>query len=302
LPQRQFGGVGLMVKEPGIRLTFEEAKKWSAEGLHADRALQFAVACCNSLHIQTAYHMRIVSPAPQHVGLGTGTQLGMAIASALHAVARHDGKECNVVQMAALIGRGQRSAIGIHGFEHGGFLVEAGKRSDAEISPLLIHCDFPTEWSILLVVPRDLQGVHGSREAAAFSSLKREPVDERATEAMCRIVLLGMVPALIERDLETFGEALHEFNYRAGTMFRPFQGGVYSHPRVEQIVTCLREFGIPGVGQSSWGPATFAVTDQAHAAQTWLVRKGVISSDEAIIATPCNHGAETTIPTKSADG
>ena len=51
----------------------------------------------------------------------------------------------------------------------------------------------------------------------------------------CRLVLLGMLPALVERDFDSFGEALYDFNRRVGEMFRPWQGDLYAHPRVSAV-------------------------------------------------------------------
>jgi predicted sugar kinase len=39
---RQFGGVGLMVEAPGITITAESARSWTAEGPLAGRVLDFA--------------------------------------------------------------------------------------------------------------------------------------------------------------------------------------------------------------------------------------------------------------------
>src|SRR5208282_5500231 len=79
--------------------------------------------------------------------------------------------------------------------------------------------------------------------------------------ALCRLVVLGMLPALVEADLEAFGEAVHDFNARAGETFAAVQGGIYASPRGAEIVAFLRRSGIRGVGQSSWGPALFAVVE-----------------------------------------
>jgi beta-ribofuranosylaminobenzene 5'-phosphate synthase len=295
IPRRQFGGVGLMIDEPGIELTLEEAEEWSADGPLAERALQFAKVCSDSFDMRRAFHLHVVSAAPEHFGLGTGTQLGLAIAYALQAIARKNHINVNALHLAKIIGRGLRSHVGIHGFERGGLVVEAGKSADSPFSPLVAHHGFPTEWSILLIMPRDLQGIHGSREVNAFAHLKTLPADGRATESLCRLVLLGMLPALVERDLDTFGEALYDFNRRVGKLFQTAQGGLYAHPRVEQIVKCLREMGVKGVGQSSWGPATFAVVHGALADEVreQLVNKGTIDADEAIITRSGNPGYTT---------
>ena len=153
---RHFGGVGLMVEHPGIALTVAPAPDWSASGPCAERALAFAQAASAGLGIRQAFEINVERCPPEHIGLGTGTQLGLAVARAI-ALASERG-DIAVAGLAKLIGRGRRSALGIHGFTHGGFLVEAGKGDPNAISPLVAHVPFPPEWSILLVMPRGLRG------------------------------------------------------------------------------------------------------------------------------------------------
>src|SRR4029077_15922503 len=128
------------------------------------------------------------------------------------------------------------------------------KGAHSSVAPLLAHADFPQCWSIVLVLPKGEKGRCGIAEEQAFARL-----DGGATDVLCRLVLLGMLPALIEVDLPAFGEALYEFNRRVGEMFKPWQRGVYGNPRTAEIVKFFRDNGVPGVGQSSWGPAVFAI-------------------------------------------
>ncbi len=81
-----------------------------------------------------------------------------------------------------------------------------------------------------------------------------------------------MLPALQEGDVQTFGEALYEFNVRVGEMFAPVQGGVYSDSGVGRIVAFLRGEGVAGVGQSSWGPAVFAIVGNEERADELAMR------------------------------
>jgi beta-ribofuranosylaminobenzene 5'-phosphate synthase len=271
LPRRQYGGVGLMIDKPGIELTIAKADHWSAEGPLGQRAMHFAHAYCDQVGVLDAFHVQVESVAQEHAGLGTGTQLGLAVARAIAELTNQP--ERDAVTLARHVGRGRRSAIGVHGFEQGGFIVEGGKTSDECVSPLLVRCPFP--WNVILITPRDLGGVHGPAEIDAFAELEAQEPDDRATETLCRLVLLGLLPALIEQDLTTFGEALYDFNRRAGEMFRRAQGGLYAHPRIEEIVRSLRLLGIKGVGQSSWGPTVFAVVSAGQALElgAWLMRK-----------------------------
>jgi beta-RFAP synthase len=288
---RQFGGVGLMIELPGIELTVERAKTWSAEGPLAARALDFARTYARLPEINGEFRICIQSSAPEHAGLGTGTQLALAVASALDWLGEMTGN--TVEEMAACIGRGKRSAIGVHGFERGGFIVEAGKKAGTAISPLLVRRDFPREWRILLVTPRELQGTHGAQELDAFATLTSTPGDNRTTDYLCRLVLLSMLPALIEKDLVVFGEAVYEFNRLVGEMFRPTQGGVYSHSRGDAIVKCLRDAGVHGVGQSSWGPTIFAFVhpEQSLRIRNHLIAKNLAAPEEITTTWGCNRGA-----------
>jgi beta-RFAP synthase len=229
--------------------------------------------------------------APEHVGLGTGTQLGLATALAVASAAGQS--EFNPVDLARRLGRGRRSALGLHGFAQGGFLVEGGKRSADAISPLVARADFPPSWSVVLIVPQAQAGLSGPREQEAFARLAELETDARRTDALCRLVLLGVLPALAESDLESFGESLFEFNRRVGEMFAPWQGGVYAHPRTAHLVEVLRNHGVRGVGQSSWGPTVFAVVeaDKSQAVRDWLIRRQQVKENEVVVTSGANHAA-----------
>lgn len=258
---RQFGGVGVMVREPDIAVRVRAADQFGATGPMRDKALQFAQHVARLSGYDEPVHVDVLRGPRPHTGLGTGTQLGMAIARAIGAL--HGREAMTAPQLAAWSGRGARSAIGAHGFIHGGLIVEGGKADPDALSPLLMHAAFPSDWRIVTITPRDLVGLSDKREVEAFSGLPAIP--ESATAAMCKLVLLGLVPALRERNLADFGEALYELQQIVGHCFAPAQGGVYADPQLAAIAHFARQ-RTPGVGQSSWGPTLYAVTHAADAA------------------------------------
>lgn len=143
-----------MIAEPGIRLRVRPAPTLGATGLLADRALDFVRRAATAMKLPSPpqCHLHIESAPREHIGLGTGTQLGMAVATAIHILA---GEPLGLPgELAATAGRGKRSAIGAHGFAVGGLLVEAGKRQSEEISPLVARMELPAEWRVLLLLPR----------------------------------------------------------------------------------------------------------------------------------------------------
>jgi len=292
VPARHFGGAGLMIDKPGIALSVAPASAWAAQGPNSARALEAAKLICNRLGIKKTFRVLVERCSAEHLGLGTGTQLSLAVARAI-AIVSNQG-HLAAVDLAKLVGRGRRSALGIHGFAHGGFVVEGGKREPEVISPLVARAPFPAEWAIVLAIPRDLKGDHGQRETEVFEAIARRESSLPETDSMCRLLLLGILPALIERDLPVFGEALYDLNRRAGEMYRHVQGGVYSCAQVAEVVSFLRANGVQGVGQSSWGPAVFGVTDSEKA--DWmrgeLNRRFGESAIEVVVTRAWNHGAK----------
>jgi beta-RFAP synthase len=299
LSSRQFGGVGLMVQDPGVQLTARPASAWSAEGPLAERALVFVERFCKAVHVEGAceppqpHHFVLERMARDHVGLGTGTQLGLAVARAL-------AESCGLAaakapDLARWVGRGFRSSLGVHGFFQGGFLVEAGKTRKDTLAPLVARFSFPESWSVVLVFLKGSKGLHGGQESQAFLALLGQRPPEAWTDALCRLVLLGMLPALAERDLPAFGDALYEFNHKVGQAFRPVQGGTYAHPAGEQVVSFVRRQNILGVGQSSWGPTLFAVTadvDQGMKLADQLRLHFSLSPGEVLVTSAVNGGAK----------
>lgn len=286
-PARRYGGVGLMIDSPGIVLRAGPAKEWSADGPLAERVLGFARQMLSSPGAAAPPQRLVVERAArEHVGLGTGTQLALAVASAVSAAS---GQERSVADLARLVGRGRRSGLGVHGFARGGFLVEAGKVPGQQLSPLVARVDWPADWRVIVAVPAAPPGAHGGEERAAFERLFAPMSD---SEALCRLVLLGMLPALAEGDLEAFGEAVFDFNARVGEWFAPRQGGTYSSAATAALVEFFRGQGVRGAGQSSWGPGAFAFAgDEERASDLARRAREFLPTAEVWVARGSNGGA-----------
>ncbi len=123
----QYGGVGVMINRPGLRLRIAPAERFAATGPLAQRAAAVVELLAKKWHLHElpACRLDMVEAPPEHVGLGTGTQLALAVAAGLNAFRGQPPK--SAAELAALTGRGARSAIGTYGFLHGGLLVERGK-------------------------------------------------------------------------------------------------------------------------------------------------------------------------------
>ncbi len=296
LSSRYWGGVGLMIENPGLDISAEPNPNWFAEGPLGERVLQFARQFLEKTASQfpqirnQCWKFSIRRCAPQHYGLGTGTQLGLAVARLLTEGCQLPTSSSS--NLARLVERGIRSAIGIHGFDQGGFLVEAGKRNEQDIAPLVARMAFPTEWRIILLMPKKKPGLHGLSEKQALEQIPSLPSDR-----LCRLVWQAMLPALVEKDIQIFGEAVYEYNRLVGEAFRPVQGGIYSHPESQDVITFLRREGIPGVGQSSWGPTLLAFVsgeDQAQHLASRIAEHFHFDTGEVVVTRGRNTGARVT--------
>ena len=270
-PPRQFGGIGLMIDAPALEITAEPAPNWSAEGPSSGRVLELAVRVADRLasrrfEVKPA-RMVVHRAPPEHSGLGSGTQVGLGVARLLTALG--GWPEFEVVDLAGLAGRGLRSGIGLHGFARGGLIVDGGRRGPEGIPPLLAHVPFPTDWSVLVLIPRPEPGLHGPAEVRAFAELPPSP--GALVDRLCHLVLLGILPAVIEHDLPRFGEALEELQERVGRGFAPAQGGIFARPELETIAGTLRALNLKGVGQSSWGPTLYGFSDAPAADRAALL-------------------------------
>ena len=258
---REFGGVGLMVDAPGMTISAESSDTWKAEGPLAGRVIEFARKAAEGLErlgfaVEPAsFHVN--DPPPGHSGLGLGTQLGLGVARLLSERSGHFHP--SILELASLSGRGLRSGIGLHGFALGGLIVDGGRAGSTGIPPLLARLEFPPEWSAMIVIPGEGPGLHGPKEVRAFADLPPSP--DALTDRLCRLVLLGLLPAVVERDLVRFGEALEEIQRRVGEGFAPAQGGIFARPELATIADEMRASGLRGVGQSSWGPTLYGFHD-----------------------------------------
>jgi beta-RFAP synthase len=275
---RQFGGAGVMIERPEtevlvrLRRPGEPPREPSSD--EERRACEFAARFREGLDSRedreriSRLDIHVEKAATAHVGLGSGTQLAMSVARALAAFVGKSDMPPH--ELAERVGRGCRSAIGVHGFQLGGFIVEGGKSDPSRISPLVARLNFPDDWHFVLVIPTDSKGRHGHAEREAFEQLA--PVPPAVTADLCRLTLLGMLPAIAERDFQLFSESLVEFGCKVGEFFSSMQGGVYASPLAGGVVDLLFRHGTRGIAQSSWGPTLCAVTESRFRAE-WIAAR-----------------------------
>jgi beta-ribofuranosylaminobenzene 5'-phosphate synthase len=250
---RRFGGLGVAISRPAAVVEASPDDDITAEGPDAERALAVARRCREALGLAGGARVRVLEAIPEHVGLGSGTKLALAVTAAMAALA---GQTLEPPALVRAAGRGARSAVGLWTFVLGGLVVEGGVRPGVERpAPLLARHAIPGEWHCVLAIPHAEPGLSGGEEEEAFARLRPDP---DCAALISQLVLTSLLPGLAEGDLTEFGAALTRVQRLVGESFASVQGGVF-HPRAGPLVDALLRFGAAGAGQSSWGPAVYGI-------------------------------------------
>ena len=286
---RWFGGIGAAAPGPTLRVLAQASHELRVDGEDATRALEFAQRFQRHYDLNAAVHVHVERALPHHKGLGSGTQLALAVGRALAEVS---GITTTAEELATAVGRTKRSAVGTWTFAGGGLVVEGGRRREGSgVSPLLARIPLPASWRCVVAVPDTTCGISGSAEADALACLP--PVDDRDVERVAHLVLMGLLPAAAEADIDAFGSALTAIQTITGRWFAPIQGGTFAASVSADLVRRMIEWGAAGVGQSSWGPTVYGVVEGESAACQLAdrVRNAMSASGDVFQGPFRTHGA-----------
>jgi beta-RFAP synthase len=251
---RRFGSIGLAISGLRTQLTITRAAQTSVQGADAERVARYLDVMRRRLQLDGGHHVKVNESVPAHAGLGSGTQLALAVACGLRRLYRLAD---DIQGDMAALQRGARSGIGIGAFGGGGLVVDAGRGAQTALPPIVGRVAFPAHWRVLVLLDPRRQGVHGAAEINAFARLA--PMSAGDAAHLCRLALMQALPAVAEEDLASFGAAITELQARLGDYFAPTQGGQrFSSPDVAAALRHLEAQGACGIGQSSWGPTGFA--------------------------------------------
>lgn len=293
---RPWGSLGLAIAGPE---TIVELGRGETDSLSSfpggDAALARARACLETLRRATDCRepvtLRLRSALPAHVGLGSGTQLALAVGRAFCAAFE---LQMDSHQLAVLLGRGVRSGIGVASFEHGGLLLDSGPRADGSPAPLLARIAMPPSWRVLLVLDPRCDGLSGAAEKAALAALA--PLPRAAAAEVCHQVLMRVLPGAAGAEFAPFAVGVSRVQEVLGAHFAPAQDGrAFTSEAVGRLLGWIAARATAGIGQSSWGPAGFAFLASEAQARTVLEQAraaGVVDPAlEILVVGARNHGA-----------
>ena len=292
---RVFGGLGIGINYPNVILEASQSNKIKIIGERKELSEKYVKRFLEKYEVQKKFCLEVKSVIPEHSGLGSGTQLALAIAKAL---AKLSNIEASIQDLSLKMGRGKRTGVGTAIFDQGGFVVDGGKTIDnttgkiGKLSPLIFSRSVPEDWRFVVVIPDVKKGLANIKELVAFQEvpiMRSEDVG-----IICRLILMKLLPSLIEDNIKNFGEALTKIQITVGKSFSSVQGGIFSNTIVEEGIEYLIKLGAYGAGQSSWGPTFYGLTKINEASKLknkmieFLEKKtgGIV-----FIAEPNNKGA-----------
>lgn len=285
------GSVGLALDFPVIKIQARKSDNLVVLGnsKFSERVKKVLEAIVTSY--QTGgVEIKIVNDYPDHVGLGSGTQVSLAAGMALN---RLYDLNLSTIDIARLAKRGGTSGIGIEAYNRGGFIIDGGHKGKYEFKPsstsgeytpppILLRYDFP-DWDIIVAIP-DLKGASNKKEVDIFK--KECPIPLHEVQALSHIILIEMLPSIVEQDIVSFGASINKIQ---NTGFKRRE--VQLQPFCTKLMEFVKKSGAYGAGMSSFGPTVYAVTDDKslkNAVQRYLNKT---TGGKAYCVKACNYGA-----------
>ncbi len=267
------GGIGVTLDYPNVVIEAEASDSIVVEGEKVELVESITRKVIDKISPGNGVKIKIRSTIPEHVGLGSKTQISLAIATAINRIYL---RNFSVRELVKIVGRAGTSGIGVAAFERGGFILDGGhtfgpgkqkekflpsSASLAPPAPVIIRQDVPEDWFFVIGIPNVDKGAHGAREIEVFK--KYCPVPLKEVEKLCHLVLMKTLPAIMDKDIETFGASLCEIQ-KIG--FKKVEVELQD-PVVKKLMEFMIKNGAYGSGVSSFGPAVYGLVSGIEAAE-----------------------------------
>ena len=293
---RRFGGVGIALAKPGIRLqaSIGATPHSNVIGLNDDDLAEAVLGAIRTVTAEDPAVLVEFEPLPpRHVGLGTGTAARLAAAAGAAHIA---GQQISIEELAVLCGRGGTSGIGVNAFAAGGMIFDGGRVVDDEpfapsryraprrVPPIIARLTLPPHWKVSLLVPR-AEPMCGTDELAFFG--RELPLPAQESLQALGYAYHGVAPAVIEGDLPALGHAIrkmHFVGFKARELAR-------QSDEVQALLERLQANEALAAGMSSFGPLIYAITDMHDRASNEYVESIAASNGlEVLPSQPANSG------------
>ena len=285
------GSLGVALEWPNTVLTVNENSDLLIKSGNRKKILELVKKFSKRYLIEPNVILEVEESIPEHSGLGSGTQLALAISNALAMIYDIDA---DVRELASIMGRGKRSQLGNTCFETGGFIIDScpEKLMMDEVGQsqvAVFRHEFPVNWCFVIVIPDTEIGLSGEAEKEAFRRVK---ASKKVSEEIYKLVQLELLPSLSAEDIEGFGSALTEIDKKTGMYFEKAQGGVYRDRNAPNIIEYMLQSGAYGAGQSSWGPALYGLVKEKESKTVADHMRSFLTANEikgVVFVSHCNN-------------
>ena len=224
--ERIFGSVGLTISKFENIIEISKNKKFQiiSNNPNTKRRIEEMIIVLKKNYQIHECKIEILKTIPQHIGLGSGTQLALAIGSLISEFNNLNLKPKNI---SSIFGRGLRSGIGIQSFKSGGFIVDCGKqRRSNSIPPVFFNSKWPREWKIILIFDNSQVGVSGKNETQEFKKIAM--THPKICKENCKALLMQILPGLMEKNFYLFTKGLQTIQENMSKVF-------YSNKKSTQV-------------------------------------------------------------------
>jgi len=274
-----YGGMGLSIAKHPTILRVSRASKFESNLKKTLRDKIFTFLCNNSL--SKKIRIDCIESPQKHIGLGSGTQLILAIEEAISKFYRFN-ENINFFK------RNYRSGVGINSYKNGGFIVDSPK-NNLLTNEIIFKAKFPKEWKIILLFDSKAKGLHGSSENRFFSADTTISLRKKLSD----LTLNEIIPSIIYKDFDTFARSLTKFQELNSLFYSSIQKSSYlSHDIHKVIKKISMKFNV-AAGQSSWGPTSYMLIESKN------IQNGIISILDNIISMYNNLSYEI-VPAKNS--
>jgi beta-ribofuranosylaminobenzene 5'-phosphate synthase len=237
------------------------------------------------------------------VGLGSKTQLSLAIATAITRL--KNLSHLTHKDLTILVERGGTSGIGWRGFKSGGFILDGGhdfgcgkeketflpSSASTSANPALtiVRHNIPENWRFVLIIPNVKKGAYGDEEISVFQNYA--PIPSKEVNEVSHQVIMKILPGIIKNDLKCFGEGLRRIQ---SIGFKKIEIEL-QHEIVKDLIKFFEDYGLKAYGMSSFGPSVVGIVESDPEADTLLreVQKNQKNGGGHIyICKPNNTGAK----------
>ena len=304
------GGIGLMLDRPNV--IFEASNSAKEFKIEAHKYYRESIEVINEIASKVFktfnisnknFHFNLKRYFPSHVGLGSKTQLSLAIATAITKL--KNLTHLTMDEITKLVERGGTSGIGWRGFETGGFILDGGhdfgkgkeketflpsSASTAANPALTIFTQkIPENWRFVLVIPNVKKGAYGDEEIIVFQN--NAPIPRNEVNEVSHQIIMKIIPGIMKNDLKCFGEGLKRIQ---NIGFKKIEISL-QHKVVKDLLKFFEDYGLKAYGMSSFGPSVVGVVESDSEAEILLrevQKKQKNGGGHIYICKPNNTGAK----------